>query len=454
MIDAKQVRANPDALREAIRVRKVDREKADLDRWLELDEHRRELQKAIDALNGEKKELAQLGRRDPDAARQKGQELRQKGRTLEQELGRLTAEWRGIMDWFPNWPHPDMPEGAGEEENVEEGAWIPGTGYLDESKLGRGETSAASMPRRPLHTEDQGFEPLHHAELGVKLGGIDTLQGGQVSGSRFAYLRGDVALMQSALGQLLIDELLGRGYEMFVPPLLVRERSLYGTSHFPEGRDQVYAIKTDNVEEGNELFLVGSSEPTNFSYFMDKTLDAAELPVKVFANTACFRSEAGSWGKDVKGIKRVHQFDKIEMNAVCLPEQSEVVYEEFGQINEWLLQQLELPYRIVDKCHGDAGYLASHRQRDMEVWMSGSGEFMEVMTDTNATDYQARRLNIRYKGPGGRGFCHLVNDTGCAMGRLLIAILDNYQQPGGVVKVPEALKRVVRKDVLEPSGGK
>ena len=174
--------------------------------------------------------------------------------------------------------------------------------------------------------------------------------------------------------------------------------------------------KTDNVEEGAELFLVGSSEPANFSYFMDQTLDSAELPVKLFAYTACFRSEAGSWGQDVKGIKRMHQFDKIEMNAVCLPDQSEALYEEFGQINEWLLQELALPYRVVDKCHGDAGYLASHRQRDVEVWMSGTGEFMEVMTDTNATDYQARRLNIRYKGASGRGFCHLVNRHGLCDG--------------------------------------
>ena len=454
MIDAKALRANTDAMREAIKVRKVDPAKANIDRWLELDEARRELQKDIDALNGEKKELAKLGKSDPDAARQKGQELRERGRAMEQDLAALSAEWQEIMDWLPNWPHPDMPVGAGEEDNVEEKAWVPGEGYLAAAQLGRGETSSQHMPKRPLHVEDDEFEPLHHSELGVVLGGIDTLQGGQVAGSRFAYLRGDVALMQYALSQLLIDELLERGYEMFVPPLLVRERSLYGTSHFPEGRDQVYGIKTDNVEEGTELFLVGSSEPTNFSYFMDRTLDSAELPVKLFAYTACFRSEAGSWGKDVKGIKRVHQFDKIEMNAVCLPDQSEVVYEEFGEINEWLLQTLELPYRVVDKCHGDAGYLASHRQRDMEVWMSGSGEFMEVMTDTNATDYQARRLNIRYKGKAGRGFCHLVNDTGCAMGRLLISILDNYQQAGGVVKVPEALKRVVKKDFLQPSGGR
>ena len=259
--------------------------------------------------------------------------------------------------------------------------------------------------------------------------------------------------MQYALQQLLADEMLRRGYEMMVPPLLVRERALHGTSHFPEGRDQVYAIQTDNVEEGTQLFLVGSSEPANFSYFMDRTLDEADLPARLFAFTACFRSEAGSWGKDVKGIKRLHQFDKLEMNAVCTPDQSEAMYQEFGQINEWLLQQLQLPYRMVDKCGGDAGYLASHRQRDGEVWMPGTGEFMEVMTDTNTTDYQARRMNIRYRPAGGGSlvFCHTVNDTGCAMGRMLIAIVENYQQADGSVKVPEVLRAVVGKERIHPS---
>ena len=265
-----------------------------------------------------------------------------------------------------------------------------------------------------------------------------------MSGSRFAYIRGGLALLQYGLQQLLVGELLRRGYEMMVPPLLVRERTLYGTSHFPEGRDQVYAIKGDNVEEGAELFLVGSSEPSNFSYFMDRTLTEKELPVRLFAYTTCFRSEAGSWGKDVKGIKRMHQFDKIEMNSVCAPDQSEMMYAEFGEINEWLLQQLELPYRMVEKCGGDAGYLASHRQRDGEVWLPGSGEFMEVMTDTNTTDYQARRMNIRYKsGEGGPKFCHTVNDTGCAMGRMIIAIMENYQQADGSIQVPKALSALI-----------
>jgi seryl-tRNA synthetase len=451
MIDVREIRSHPDGLREAIRLRKVDPNLADLDRWLELDDRKRQLQVDIDALNGEKKQLARLGKSDPEQAREQGQRLREKGKQMEQEMNAITSQWQQILDWFPNWPHPEMPAGESDAENVEIKAWLPGSGYLDGSLLGTGEESAAAMPEHPCHAASADFTPLHHAELGTMLGGVDTLQGAKVSGSRFAYLIGDIARMQYGLTQLLADELLRRGYDMVVPPLLVRERSLYGTSHFPEGRDQVYEIKSHNVEEDVPLFLVGSSEPTNFSYFMDRTLDEQELPVKVFAATSCFRSEAGSWGKDVKGIKRVHQFDKIEMNCVCLPDQSDAIYEEFSEINEWLLQTLQLPYRVVEKCAGDAGYLASHRQRDLDVWLSGSGEYMEVMTDTNTTDYQARRLNIRFKGEkGGPKFCHTVNDTGCAMGRMLIAIMDNYQQAEGDVLVPEALRRVMAKERIEP----
>ena len=449
MLDPRTIRANPERLKEIVRLRKVDPAKADVDRWLALDEQRRGLQTEIDAVNVEKKQIAGLGRTDPDAARRKGQELRERSRELDDAFAAVNEEQARIMEWLPNWIDEAMPEGRGEEDNVELSAWVPVTGYLSAGKLGTGNTSAPHMPQSPVHAEG-GFEPLHYTELGERLGGVDTLQGGKVSGSRFAYIIGDVALMQMAINRLLTDELIRRGYMPIVPPLLVRERSLYGTSHFPEGRDQVYEIKTENVEEPLPLFLVGSSEPANFSYFMDRTLDLEGMPIKVFASTPCFRSEAGSWGRDVKGIKRVHQFDKIEMNAVTTPEQSAEVYAEFGEINEWLLQQLQLPYRIVDKCTGDAGYLATHRQRDVEVWMSGSREYMEVMTDTNTTDYQARRLNIRYRGEDGNlRFAHTVNDTGCAMGRMLIAIMDNYQQPDGSVKVPAVLRAYMGKDVLQ-----
>jgi seryl-tRNA synthetase len=449
MIDARKARAEPDRLKEIIRLRKVEPSKADVDRWLALDGDRRALQQQIDSLNAERKTVAALGKTDTDAARARGQEIRERSRQLDERFAAVTAEWNAILAWFPNWIDPEMPHGSGEEDNVEECAWIPGPGYLKQELLGRGNATARFMPESPLHADNADFKPLHYTEVGELLGGVDTLQGGKVSGSRFAYILGDIALMQIAISRLLMDELLRRGYQPMIPPLLVRERSLFGTSQFPEGRDQVYEIKTDNVEEPFPLFLVGSSEPANFSYFMDRTLDAAELPRRLFAYTPCFRSEAGSWGKDVKGIKRVHQFDKIEMNAVCDDEGSAAIYAEFREINEWLMQQLQLPYRIVDKCTGDAGYLATYRQRDVEVWMSGSGEYMEVMTDTNTTDYQARRLNIRYRAADGNlRYCHTVNDTGCAMGRMLIAILDNYQQPDGSVKVPAVLAPLMGKERL------
>jgi seryl-tRNA synthetase len=449
MIDARLARNNAERLRQIVRLRKVDPAKADVDRWLQLDARRRTLQGEIDSVNAESKNIAGLGKTDPEAARTKGRELREKSQALKADFEAVTAEWNEIMTWFPNWIDEAMPEGKGEDDNVEECAWVPETGYLNRELLGKGFDSAPHMPQSPVHAEG-GFEPLHYSELGERLGGVDTAQGGKVSGSRFAYILGDIAVMQLAINRLLTDELLRRGFTPIFPPLLVRERSLFGTSHFPEGRDQVYEIKTDNVEEPLPLFLVGSSEPANFSYFMDKTLEEAELPIKVFASTPCFRSEAGSWGRDVRGIKRVHQFDKIEMNAVATEAQSAELYREFGEINEWLLQSLELPYRIVDKCTGDAGYLATHRQRDVEVWMSGSGEYMEVMTDTNTTDYQARRLNIRYRPSDGGSlrYAHTVNDTGAAMGRLLIAILDNYQQPDGSVLVPRTLRPLMGKDRL------
>lgn len=451
MLDPRIVRAHPERMKEILRLRKVDPSRANVDEWLELDRERRQLQMQIDTLNAEKKKVAALGKSDPNAAREKGQALRESLRALEETLGEVTARWSAQMEWFPNWIDPEMPIGSGEEDNVEEAIWIPGSGYVDDGQLGKGFAGARHMPDSPVHWKGPAFKPQHYAELGERLGGIDTLQGGRVSGSRFAYILGDVALLQIGIQRLLTDELIRRGYTPLIPPLLVRERSLFGTSHFPEQRDQVYEIKTDNVEEPLPLFLVGSSEPTNFSYFMDRTLEEASLPFRMFAATPCFRSEAGSWGKDVRGIKRVHQFDKIEMNAVSTESQSADIYEEFRTINEWLLQQLELPYRIVDKCTGDAGYLASFRQRDVEVWMSGSGEFMEVMTDTHTSDYQARRLNIRYRASkGGLRYCHTVNDTGCAMGRMLIAILDNYQQADGSVLVPPVLRTTVGKEVLRP----
>ena len=449
MLDVKEIRANPERLREAIALRNVDPGKADLDRWLELDERRRVLRAELDKINAEKNKLAGLGKTDVEAARMLGQKLRERARSVEAELSQVTAAGQAIGDWFPNWPHPEMPRGHGEDDNVVVAAWVPRVGYLNlNGERGYGET-ARLMPARPIHSDDKEFTPLDHVELGEQLSGIDVIQAAKVSGSRFAYITGDVAILQMAIQRLLTEKLLGMVYSPIIPPLMVRERSLYGTSHFPELRSQVYEIKPNNVEDAADLFLVGTSEPTNFSYFMDRTLNEQDLPIKMFASTPCFRSEAGSWGKDVRGIKRVHQFDKIEMNSICTPEQSSEIYQEFFHINEWLLQTLELPYRLVEKCTGDAGYLATHRQMDVEVWLPGS--FMEVMTNTNTSDYSTRRLNIRYKSrDGALRFCYGLNDTGCAMGRMIIAILENYQQSDGRVKVPEVLRPTVRQEFITP----
>lgn len=352
---------------------------------------------------------------------------------MEKQLNDLKIEMDKTLPYIPNVVSDEMPVGKDEHDNVIVKVWNPKGGYYKaEEKFTYDDT---------LYAPKEEFPHKDHIELGESLDIIDTEQSGKVSGSRFCYLKNEAVILQDAISELLKKELQRRGFAPMIPPLLVKERSLFGTSHFPEGRSQVYKIENENVEEQNDLFLVGSAEPTNFSYFMDKTLQKEELPIKVYAQTTCFRSEVGSWGKDVRGIKRVHQFDKLEMNAVCTEEQERAVFDEFIKINEWLFQKLEVPYRIVNKCTGDCGYNASYFQYDVEVWRPKEREYMEAGTDTMTTDYQARRLNIRYKDGEKTKFVRTVNDTGIAFGRTIIAILENLQQKDGSVKVPKSLHK-------------
>ena len=453
MLDPKIVRENPEIVKGVIKAGRGDPKKADVDKWLKLDKQRVELLTRVGEINQKRNQISKAGKDgDIEKIREEGKYLKEEVHKVEKELSVVEKEWKEIMDWFPNIPIEPMPEGVSEEDNVVVKLWIPGKGYVKkaEGMKARGQTEDF-MAEKPIHAKDKNFEPKHHLDLGESLGVIDVKQSAKTSGSRFSYLKGDLVLLQYALQQILFNELIKRGYTPFVPPLLVKERVLYGTSHFPEGKEQVYSIKGDNVEDQNQLYLLGSSEPANFSYFMDTVLEEKDLPVKLFAYTSAFRSEAGSWGKDVKGIKRVHQFDKIEINAVTTAGQSQEIYKEFLSINEWLLQKLELPYQLAKKCTGDAGYLAASAQIDPEVWLPGQNEFIEVMTATNTTDYQARRLNIKYKDADGKlQFAHTVNDTGCAMGRMLISILCNYQQKDGSVLVPKALRKYVSFKVIKP----
>jgi seryl-tRNA synthetase len=458
MIDINIIRKQPEKIKKIIESGRSDPAKADIDKWLELDSKRSELIQKRDELRESRNEISKgLDGKPDEKTIAKVKVLKDQTEKIEVELNDIEVKWQEILNWVPNIPISDeaMPEGDGEEDNPIDKVWIPELGYIFENVKGDDRDPqhvggfSVEMPDRSLHWDSSLREPKHHLDLGSKLGLIDVEQSAKVSGSRFSYLLGDLVRMQYAIQQMVFNELLRRGFTPIIPPLMVKERSLYGTSHFPEGKDQVYKIDSENIEDKNELYLVGSSEPTNFSYFMDKVFDESELPLKVFAYTPCFRSEVGSWGKDVKGIKRVHQFDKIEMNAVCSPEQSGEVFSEFLSINEWLLQSLQIPYRLTRKCTGDAGYHASAEQIDPEAWLPGQKEFIELGTDTNTTDFQARRLNIKYQTKDrSKDFVHTVNDTCVAMGRMLIAIMDNYQQSDGSIKVPEVLIPFMGKEVI------
>lgn len=452
MLDPNIIRAKAQQIKELILNGRGNPKKADVDRWLELDTKKRELSQKIDTLSQEKNQIAELGKQGKvEEARQQGQRVREELKVLQDEFEAVSAEWQDIMDWIPNLPlrPEDMPVGKGEEDNLVIKAWEPLKGYLETGNIRAGDMEHIFVSK-PYHGRDVE-NPKHHLDIGEALGIIDNKQSAKVSGTRFTYLTGDAVLLQYGIQQLMFAELLKRDFMPIIPPILVKERALYGTSHIPEGLDQIFRIQADNVEGNNQLHLLGSSEPTNFAYFMDRVIDESDLPIKVFAYTPCFRSEVGSWGRDTKGIKRLHQFDKLEMNVVCLPEQSEKIFVELLDINEWLLQELQLPYRLVQKCTGDAGYLAAAMQVDFDVWMGGQGEFMELGTDTNTTDYQARRLNIKFKSQdGNREFVHTVNDTGVAMGRMIIAILDNYQQADGTIKVPTVLQPFVGKSIIGP----
>jgi seryl-tRNA synthetase len=460
MLDLNYVRQNQAAVEENVKRRKAT---ADVGRIVELDDQRI---RRLTALEIDRAALKAASKSKPDqetitALRSLGEGIR----VQEAELRQVENEVLEAAAWLPNRSSSAMPVGFSELDNVEVKVWIAGQGYVAEELLGmndeikyRAQLAAQRAGsnvegQREADTRQLTPESLkHHLDIGEALGIIDMPQAAKVAGTRFAYIVGAGARLENALVQLLSQHLLTKDFMWVDPPLLVQEPVLFGTSHFPEGRDQVYKIASEHIEEGRELFLIGSSEPSLFAFGMDRVFEADQLPLKMFAVTPCFRSEVGSWGKDVRGIKRVHQFTKLEMDVICPPDQSEAIFAELLSYNEWLLQQLGLSYRVINKCSGDCGYLATYYQHDVEVWMSSQQQFMETMTDTNATDFQARRLNIKFKNKdGNRELVHTVNDTGVALSRMVAAILDNYQQADGSVKVPEVLQPWMNAEVIRPN---
>lgn len=444
MIDFNEIRNNPEKIKKVMLNKSLNADTNLVDRWLALDTIRSELITKLNTINQERNNLSKTKN---TTQREKAKILKIKEQELRKLLTEIENKWYEIASWFPNIPSEDVKIGYSENENEEIYAWTPQYGEIPKDKLGFCDFSKKYMPNKSPHS-DEDFEPKHHIDILEKLNLIDMKQAAKVSGSRFYYLIGDLVKLQRAIHEMMLEKLDQLNFTRIIPPLLLKEKILFGTSHFPEGKDQIYKVDSEYLEDKEPLFLVGSSEPSNFGYAYDRTFQEKELPLKLVAITPCFRTEVGNWGKDVRGMKRVHQFDKLEMDVICTQEQSEQIYNELLEINKWLLKELEIPFHIVQKCTGDSGYNASYKQADVEVWLPGQQCFMEVCTNTNTTDYQARRLNIKYiDQKGKKKFAHTVNDTGVA-DRMLIAIVENYQQKDGTIKVPQKLKKYLQKDYI------
>ncbi len=401
MIDLKTARADPDAFRAAV-ARKGGEEI--FDELMRADAEWRRLQTQVDELRARTK---LKGKPTPE---QLEELTRIKGelKALEDELDRTREEMRRHWDRVPNPPDPSVPDGWDEEDAVEIKRW--------------GEA------------RDFGFEPRDHLDLAAALGWIDAESAAKVSGTRFVYRKGDFALMELALYRFALDRLAQKGFVPVLPPVLVREQAMYGTGFLPTDEVNIYRVERD------DLYLTGTSEVALAGMHMDEILDADDLPIRYAGYSTCFRREAGAAGKDTRGMFRVHQFDKVEMFSYVRPEDSADEHEYLLAVEEELVQELEIPYRVVNVAAGDLGLSAS-KKYDIEAWFPGQQRYREITSTSNTTDFQARRLSIRYRREsGGPEEVHTLNGT-AVTARALIAILENFQDDGGSVSVPRVLEQ-------------
>ncbi len=416
MIDPVLLRTDPDLLRRAMQRRAVD---VDVDALIELDRRRREVRTRAEQLRAEQKQrgaaIAKLQGDEKQAAIADTKRLAEEYQALVEEADRLDEAFMAAWVELPNLPDDTAPDGTTEDDAVEVKRWGSQTTF--------------------------GFDPLDHKQLGEGLDIIDTERAAKVSGSRFGYVKGQGVLLELGLVRWAMDTVQSHGFVPMIPPVLVRERALFGTGFFPADREQVYAIEQD------DLYLVGTSEVPLAAYHDEEILD--ELPLRYAGFSTCFRREAGTYGKDTAGIFRVHQFDKVEMFSFVEPEASKEEHERILAIEEHFAQQLELPYRVVNVAAGDLGASAA-KKYDIEAWFPSMGRYREITSCSNTTDYQARRLRIRYRSESGNRLVHTLNGTAIAVGRTILAILENHQQADGSVVVPEAIRPYVGFDVIGP----
>jgi seryl-tRNA synthetase len=410
MLDLKLIRSEPERVKDALARRGAD---AEVDRLLALDARRRQLLPELESAQAERNDLSKrIGdakRAGEDAAELMAtvQGLKERIEAGKEEVEAVDAEIAALHLGLPNLPDPDAPDG-GEEDAV----------VLRE------------VGERP----EFGFEPRDHLEIGTELGLIDMESAARLSGSRFAYLKGDLVLLELALVRFAIELVRAEGHEPVVPPVLVREEALEGTGFLPGDRDQIYEIPKD------ELFLTGTSEVALAGLHADQILEAERLPLRYCGFSTCFRREAGAAGRDTRGIFRVHQFDKVEMFSFVEPAASAAEHERLLSIEERLLGELEIPYRVVNIAVGDLGAPAA-KKYDCEAWIPSQGRYRELTSCSNTTDYQARRLGARYRPAEGASaeVLHTLNGTACAVGRTIIALMENRQESDGGFTLPNIL---------------
>lgn len=426
MIDSKLLRQDFSGIKALLQTRGLP---SDFDEWLNLDESRRKLQQEVDEIRNRKNllgpEIAKAKKEGRDVSTLTN-ELKATGdreRECTEEITRLDERLLAIESVIPNLPHDSIPVGTSEEANRVEKEW----------------------GKKPSFT----FEPKPHWEVGEALGILDFERAAKLSGSRFAVIKGDGARLERSLINFMLDQHRASGYQEVLPPLMVRRETMVGSGQLPKFEDQ--AFKTEGFDP--QLYLIPTSEVALCNLHSGEILEAGELPIYYTSFTPCFRAEAGSHGRDVRGLIRLHQFNKVELVKLTSAESSFEELEKLTRNAESILESLGLAYRRMTLCTGDMG-IAAAKTHDLEVWLPGQGSYREISSCSNTTDFQARRTKTRYRPEAGAKpqFVHMLNGSGLAVGRTLVAILENYQQADGSVVVPEVLRPYFGGDLIKKFG--
>ena len=427
MLDLKRIRENPETIQESLNRRGAG--KYDLAPILDLDKQRRELEANRVELQARGNEIGKLiGQKIKGGSNPQGEEiqvLKAEGNDIKTKLGQfepqekeLKAQIDSLLLTLPNLPSESTPNGKSEEENMEVSRW--GDEYLPSNE-----------------------NILPHWEMGEKLGILEFKRAVKIAQSRFVTLIGAGAALERALINFMLDKQSAAGYTEVIPPILVNSDALTGTGQLPKFAEESFKCADD------DLWLIPTAEVPLTNLYRDEILDAAQLPIYHCAFTPCFRREAGSYGKDTRGLIRLHQFNKVEMVKLVHPDTSEAEHQGMLKNAVAILEALQLPYRIIELCTGDLGFSAA-KCYDVEVWLPSSGTYREISSCSNCVDFQARRAGIRFKEAGKKGtkFVHTLNGSGLAVGRTMSALLENYQQPDGTVKIPEVLQPYLGRERL------